>query len=55
MTRPRADLIVRNASELLTCAGERDPGIVREGALAVAGDEILVVGTWDDVAAAVDL
>ncbi len=55
MTKPRAELVVRNASELVTCTGDADLGIVRGGAVAVAGGEIIGVGTWTDLAAAIDL
>ncbi len=56
MERPRADLVIEHASELLTCrTGAGDlVGRVRDGAVAVAAGRILAVGTADEVAAAVD-
>lgn len=53
-----ADLVIRNAGQLLTLAGPaprlgpalRDLGIIVNGALAVTGDQIAAVGTWADVA-----
>jgi imidazolonepropionase len=54
--RQRADLVITNASELLTCAaGAPDLiGRVSGGSLAVAGERILAVGTATAVGAAVD-
>jgi imidazolonepropionase len=55
-SRPPADLVIANAGDLLTCRGrtgelvDRIPG----GAVAVAGERILAVGTAAEVAAAVD-
>jgi imidazolonepropionase len=44
MTRPEADLLVFNTSELATV-----PDIIRGGAVAVVGAEIAAVGTLDEV------
>lgn len=55
MTRPRADLVVRNASELLTCVSYDDLGVVRGGAVAVADGVVVAAGTWEEVEAAADL
>ncbi len=62
--RPAADLILTDASQLLTLARpERDPrvgaalsdlAIVRNGALAAAGGRIVAVGSRDDVMRAVN-
>lgn len=54
----KADLIVYNAAQLLTCASGggakkgaamRDLGIIENGAIAIAGGEILGVGKSEDV------
>ena len=55
MTRPRADLVVRNASELLTCASDANLGVVRGGAVAVADGVVVAAGAWEEVEAAADL
>lgn len=57
MDRPRADLLIRGASEVLTCAGgAADPlGRIAGGAVAVAGERIAAVGTAAEVTARVDL
>ena len=54
--RIRADLIVENAGELLTCAAGADDfvGRIPRGAVAVAGGRILAVGSAAEVSAAVD-
>ena len=54
--RARADLIVEHAGELLTCrAGAADGvGLVPGGAVAVAGERIVAVGTAGEVAGRVD-
>lgn len=54
--RPVADLVIENASELLTCAlGAGDlVGRIPGGTVAVAGERILAVGTAGHVAEAVD-
>ena len=54
---PVADLLVRGASEVVTCddsAGPWPGGRVRRGAVAVAGERILAVGSESEVVAAVD-
>lgn len=55
--RPRADLVIRGASEVLTCAGgPGDPvGRVPSGVVAIGGDRILAVGSRTDVLSAVDV
>src|SRR5262245_19306410 len=46
----RADLLITQASELLTADGtdetdaERALGVIRDGAVAIAGDRVLAVG-----------
>ena len=55
--KSRASLIIQNATEVVTCRGtdvssvERIPG----GWVAIAGEEIIAVGTRDQVAAEVDM
>jgi imidazolonepropionase len=59
-----ADVLIKNASELVTARGTRDgpktkkamadPGIIRNGAVAIAGKEIVAVGETDEVLAAVE-
>jgi imidazolonepropionase len=46
--RPISDLIIRNAGELITCASP-DLGIIRDGALASAGGQIVWVGETADL------
>src|SRR3990172_3431434 len=55
-TKPRADLLIANAAELLTCVpSPNDPiGRIRGGSVAVAGERIVAVGTAAEVAAQVD-
>jgi imidazolonepropionase len=55
-TRPRADLLVVNAGELLTCAaGAADRiGRIANGSVAIAGEHIIAVGDASAVNAAVD-
>jgi imidazolonepropionase len=55
--RPRADLVIQGASEVLTCAGgPADPlGRIPTGVVAIGGETILAVGPEEDVWAAVDL
>ncbi len=50
--RPQADLIIENAGELITCAAGADDlvGRMPRGAVAVAGERILAVGSTDEVA-----
>lgn len=56
MERPRADLLIVNAAEVLTCAaGAPDLiGRIEDGAVALAGERILAVGTTGLVRAQVD-
>jgi imidazolonepropionase len=59
-----ADLLVVHAAELLTMAAGPDgplrgaslcaPGVIADGAVAIAGDRIVAVGTTSDVAARFD-
>ena len=55
--RPRADLVVVNAGEVITCraAGDDPLGTIADGVVAVAGEWILDVGTADEVARRVDI
>jgi len=54
--RPRADRVIRDAAQLLTCAGPApyDAGIIERGWLAIAGETIIAVGDRATVEAAVD-
>ncbi len=54
--RPKADLIVAGASELITCApcGNDPLGRIAGGSVAVQGERIVAVGSTADVAARVD-
>ncbi len=56
--KPAADLIITNASDLLTLSGDSRPrtgkrmndlGIIRNGALAISKDKIIACGTSDEV------
>jgi imidazolonepropionase len=59
-----ADILIKNASELVTARGARggpktkeamaDLGIIRNGALAIDGKEIVAVGQTDEVLASVE-
>lgn len=49
----KADLIVCNASELLTCA-DQGLGLIQDGWMAVAKDQIVAVGRESEVLAALD-
>ena len=59
-----ADILIKNASELVTARGARgdpktkeamaDLGIIRNGALAIHGKEIVAVGQTDEVLATVE-
>jgi imidazolonepropionase len=59
-----ADILIKNASELVTARGARggpktkeamaDLGIIRSGALAIDGKEIVAVGQTDEVLATVE-
>jgi len=63
--RPAATLLVRHAEQLVTLAGHGDRpvtgarlgevGVIRDGALAAAGDRILAVGTTEEVERSVSL
>lgn len=55
-SRPRADLVIADALQLLTCAGDTpyDLGIVEHGWVAVVGAVIAAVGSRAEVEAAVD-
>ncbi len=53
--RPRADLVIADAAQLVTCAGdEYDAGVVAGGWLAIAGETILAAGGRAAVEAAAD-
>src|SRR2546423_3697893 len=53
-----ASLVIRNAGQLLTLAGPaprvgaslRELGIIEQGAVAIAGERIAAVGSWEEVA-----
>jgi len=54
----KADLIIHNAAQLVTCASDGKPkrraamqsiGIIEDGALAVAGEKIVAVGKSDEI------
>ncbi|MFZ2488441.1 MAG: imidazolonepropionase [Anaerolineae bacterium] len=58
-----ADLLIHNAAQLLTCASSDGPkrgpalaelGLIEDGALAIAGGEIVAVGTTADLLAQLD-
>ena len=55
-SRPRADIVIADARQLLTCAGDApyDLGLVERGWVAVAGESIAAVGSRAEVEAAVD-
>jgi imidazolonepropionase len=54
--QPRADLLIARAAEVLTCVPSSGDlgGRVRDGSVAVAGEQIIAVGPAADVAARVD-
>lgn len=54
MDRVAADLLIENASELLTCPTTTDLGVVRGGSIAIANGTVVAVGASDEVRAAVD-
>lgn len=62
-TAPRADLLIENAGELLTLRGAsprvgpalRDLGLVRDGAVAMAGGGIIAAGAREEVLSRVAL
>lgn len=53
---PRADVVVRGAAQVLTCAADAADavGCIAGGVVAIAGDTIAAVGTAEQVAAQVD-
>lgn len=55
--RPRADLVIRGSSEVLTCAEAHGgtAGRIPMGVVAIRGDTIVAVGPEEDVWAAVDV
>lgn len=55
--RPKADLVVSGSAEVITCAGTTgDPlGRIRNGAVAIAGERILHVGSADGLSGHVDV
>jgi imidazolonepropionase len=54
--RPRASLVIADAQQLLTCAGDTpyDLSLVEHGWVAIAGETIAAVGSRAEVEAAVD-
>jgi len=53
--RPRADLLIKDAAQVLTCAGAPyDAGIVENAWIAIAGEIIVSVGSREAVEATVD-
>jgi len=54
---PRADLLIANAAEVLTCVPSPGDliGRIRGGSVAIAGENIIAVGTAAEVAEQVDL
>lgn len=52
-----ANLIIANASQIITCKGEQADsiGIVTNGWIAIAGEQIIAVGEREDVLAKVDI
>ena len=55
-SRPRSDLVIAGAREVLTCKGDApyDLGVIPDGWLAVSGESIAAVGSRAAVEAAVD-
>jgi imidazolonepropionase len=55
-SRPRADLVVADAAQLLTCSGDTPYGLglLESGCVAVAGETIVAVGSRAEVEAKVD-
>jgi imidazolonepropionase len=55
--KPRADLLISGAAEVLTCRPQgRDLiGRIREGSVAIAGERILAIGPAMEVASQVDI
>ena len=54
MARVTADLLIENASELLTCPTTTDLGVVHGGSVAISAGKIVAVGTNDEVRARID-
>ncbi len=63
MPKPKATLVIQNAAELVTVASKGKPlagfaagnvGIIQNGALAIAGEKIIAVGTTTAVMKQVD-
>lgn len=56
-SRPAADLLVRGASQVITCIELPDDplGLIRDGVVAIAGERIVDVGSAQEVADRVDL
>lgn len=63
MPKPKADLLIQNASELVTVASGAKPlvgkdagniGVITDGAVAVAGEKIVAVGTTKAVLKQID-
>ena len=54
--KPKADLFIENAETVITCngAGPDQLGCIRSGAVAIAGETILAVGTGAEVDALID-
>ena len=46
-SRPRADLVIADAAQLLTCSGDApyDLGLLERGCVAIAGETIAAVGS----------
>ncbi|TCP21065.1 imidazolonepropionase [Scopulibacillus darangshiensis] len=55
--KPIADLVLSNASEVITCTGDHADalGKIVNGWVAISGDRIVAVGTKDDIEAKVDM
>ncbi|WP_289137038.1 imidazolonepropionase [uncultured Brevibacillus sp.] len=55
--KSRASLIIQNAAEVVTCRGTDVSSVerIQGGWVAIAGEEIIAVGTGDQVAAEVDM
>jgi len=54
--KPRADLLISGAAEIITCRPDgNDPvGRIRGGSIAIAGERILAVGPAEEVASQID-
>jgi imidazolonepropionase len=57
MKKIRADLLIENCTQLLTCRKDAGDliGLIENGYLAVAGEKIISVGTKEEVMALVDI